>query len=326
MVLIFLTIGVVIVLSLLHHIIAFALTLWSWVVIVSFVIVVGRVGFLLHYVLDPLADWRKTRDNSGMAGHFLGLVGVLYAVVLAFVVVTAWQQRDHTEEVSMQEESAATDLFDTVGAFSGDLVESRHIQELLLNYATTTELEWKEMRDWEDLCEYANFLNERERECQPINGHLPASRLSNTLLLRIETHVVQLDPRNARDEIIYRQSLPLVFELIDSRSHRRHHYLEPPLPLSMWLGFLIGAFIVVCLIYLLEESSPAQRLRATALSAMVGLMWALALIFDHPFIGYGAIDGTQWCRIVEHFRLELNPALAEQPDHCPIDFHESSKN
>jgi hypothetical protein len=95
----------------------FLLSFPPWVVILSFMAAGGCVGFFLHFPFDHLAVRRKPRSQSDMSGHFLGLVGVLYAVVLAFVVVTAWQERDHTEEVSMQEEAAAADLFDTVHAF-----------------------------------------------------------------------------------------------------------------------------------------------------------------------------------------------------------------
>lgn len=318
-VLIVLTLAGALVLSLLHRIVSFTLTFPSWAVIVSFIVVVATVGFVLHYVLDPIADRLHTRDRTGMAGHFLGLVGVLYAVVLAFVVVTAWQERDHTEEVSMQEANAALNLFDSIHSLSRDPAESRHIQQLLLNYAMLTEQEWREMHDWQPLCEAANFLNEVRPECQPIGQHLSASRLSNTLIIRIEDRVLQWEPRSAHDEIIQKENVSFLADLMDDRSHRRHHYLDPALPLSMWLGFIVGAFIVVCLIYLLEESSSAQQLRATALSAMIGLMWALALIYDHPFVGYGAIDGTQWCRIVEHFRLEMNHSIAGDLEKCPID-------
>jgi Protein of unknown function (DUF4239) len=298
----------------------FLLSFPPWVVILSFMAAGGCVGFFLHFPFDHLAVGRKPRRQSDMSGHFLGLVGVLYAVVLAFVVVTAWQERDHTEEVSMQEEAAAVDLFDTVHAFHRTPLAVRRIEEMLLNYARLTEGEWNEMHDGQTLCEYANFLDETQPECRPFKGKLSAGRLTNTLIVRIENNVRSLDPTGERNEALYEQALPALSSLVENRSHRRHHYDEAPLAPVMWLAFFLGAVVIVSLLYLIDDKPRDQRIRAIALCSMIGMMWALAIVFDHPFVGRGGIDGSQWCRIVEHFKLELNPSLAEKSDFCPIDF------
>jgi hypothetical protein len=137
-----------------------------------------------------------------MAGHFLGLVGVFYAVVLAFVVVTAWQERDHAQEVSIEEQNAASDLFDTVRGMHSDTIAVEHILELLLNYARLMEREWREMHYGQPLCEFANFLDETKLKCQPINGQLTAGRLNNTLIVRIDNSILALNPKGPRDETI----------------------------------------------------------------------------------------------------------------------------
>jgi hypothetical protein len=59
-------------------------------------------------------------------------------------------------------------------------------------------------------------------------------------------------------------------------------------------------------------------MRATALCAMIGIMFALALVFDSPFIGKDSISGNQWCNIVAHFDLEIDHGVV-QARVCPLD-------
>jgi hypothetical protein len=44
-------------------------------------------------------------------------VGVIYAVLVAFVVVTAWQTNDHAKDLTMQEQHEVDDMFHLYAAF-----------------------------------------------------------------------------------------------------------------------------------------------------------------------------------------------------------------
>jgi hypothetical protein len=88
----------------------------------------------------------------------------------------------------------------------------------------------------------------------------------------------------------------------------------------MWMAFVSGALIVIGLVYLLEEPCAAQRLRATALGAMIGMMWGLAIIFNHPFVGNRPVSGAPWCKIVEQFDMEIDHALPRGKPTCPINY------
>jgi hypothetical protein len=298
-----------------HGIVVFLLN-WPWALVLCFAVVGVAIGFVLHFPFDFLSARLNLREHNEIAGHFLAVVGVIYAVVLAFVVVTAWQQFDHTEEVSMQEQHAFSNLFDTLTIDDANSKKRRVIQLLLREYALKMEGEWEQMKRGESLCLYTNFQNEREPSCQPSFGELPPSRLTNDLMLKIRRQVMGLV--STAGQRINEQRVSRLEGFVDAREHRRHHYREPPLQFVLWIAFFVGALITIGVTYLSEAPSSSQLMRATALCAMIGIMFALALVFDSPFIGKDSISGNQWCNIVAHFDLEIDHGVV-QARVCPLD-------
>ena len=83
--------------------------LWLIGVIVTVVVVSYAVGLMLltrfHYGADRL------KENNEVAGFKYAVVGVLYAVLLAFVVIAVWEDYSATEDSVRDEAKAAIDLY-----------------------------------------------------------------------------------------------------------------------------------------------------------------------------------------------------------------------
>jgi hypothetical protein len=309
--------------DLLHSVVVFVLYHWPpWAVVVCSMVLGGVIGFLLHFGFDPMSKWLKTNEHAEIAGHFLGVLGVIYAVVLGLVVITAWQQFDHTEEVSMHEQNDFVNLFDAFMIDEMKPEQQRAPLLLMRDYAFRMTGEWEQMRRGEPLCLYTNYHNERDPWCQPNLGKLPASRWTNDLLLVIRTRTIERVSTAAPGRAVDDQKITFLHDLIDTREHRRHHYLEPPVQGVLWVAFFLGALMIAGVTYLSEEQSRVQRVRIVALCALIGMMFSLVLIFDHPFIGKYAVSGRQWCNIVDQINLELNHGAVqpsvERATACPL--------
>jgi hypothetical protein len=301
--------------------IAFAAFKWaplSWyspLVVVAFSAAGASCGFLLHFPFDRLASKFKTRSHEAIAGHFLGLVGVLYAIVLGFVVVTAWEQFYHTEEVSTNEEYDAYDLFNTIAFYGNGSGEPREVQRqvdqillMLTSYAGGMQNEWRLMNRGDPLYRKGSQFSLLQSDCS-IQTHKPSgletsSMTNDDTMAIIRCRILGLQPNDFRDQAVYQSSLRLLTDLSDVRNNRRHHYSKPPLQPEMWTAFVLGGLILVGMLYLVEASSPAQRVRAMAVGSMVGMMWALALIFNHPFNGSSPISSRPWHYLEKAFERE----------------------
>ncbi len=244
-----------------------------------------------------------------MAGHYIGLVGVLYAIVLGFVVVTAWEQFNRADEASTNEQLYAYDLFNTIAFYDYNNAKDlkvRNILSSLSDYAGGMPDEGQQMLLHEGLYSREAGYREPSSDCTlPITGSAstpePASILNDHRMVVLRCRILQLKPITLRDQAVYASSLRLLTDLSDIRTTRRHHYASPALQPEMWTAFVIGGFILVGILYLVETSSRGQRVRAMAVGSMIGTMWALALIFNNPFYGTSPISFEPWCYIGKAF-------------------------
>jgi len=289
--------------------------------ILCFLVLTGTVcvvGVVLHFILAWATGHLPLRNiahiNSDAYGAFLSIIGVLYAVLLAFVVVSAWQQYDHTEEVSLQEESDVSDLFHVVGAYSGSPKTVAAILNGLMDYAIGTYDEYSEMQTGDPLCldRYP-----QSKKSNPACTNYKPSLSNNQQFYDIEIKVLNLRPSSPGDQMLFGQAVALVDTIRTDRNHRRHHYTEPPLDPILWYAFFLGGLILVGVPYLFRDKDRwYQLIRTATLSAMIGVVIALAAIFDSPFTGSGAIRGDGWLSLHCHFvhDLGLDKKLADDPN------------
>jgi hypothetical protein len=267
-------------------------------------LLMATVGVLAGIAADIFFRWFRQLPNvrdqisdyQEVAGHFLGLVGIIYAVVVGFVVVTAWQEYDHTAELSLQEEQDVTSLFWTVYPYAPYArKEVAGIRERLEMYALEMQGEWQQMQDNKELC-LDPYM------CEP-----SASSSITRGAAELETHINYLPVRSFADLAIKHEARSEVTDLIATRDHRRHHYQERGLDPSLWFVFGFGAIMLLAMSYSSGNLDPTgQRVRTCGLCAMIFLMLTLAVIFENPFTGSQRLRfaSTDWCRIYNDFRIE----------------------
>ena len=111
---------------------------WNAIVLVfAFVTLSAALGLAVDSQLARLSRWLEKsghlrEKHHEIAGHFIGVVGVIYAVLVAFVVVTAWQANDHDKDLAMQEQHTVDDLFHLDYAFHNS--EGHGIRVMLAGY------------------------------------------------------------------------------------------------------------------------------------------------------------------------------------------------
>jgi hypothetical protein len=267
-------------------------------------LLMAAVGVLTGIATDTFFCWfrqlSKVRDQVSnyqeVAGHFLGLVGIIYAVVVGFVVVTAWQEYDHTAELSLREEQDVTSIFWTVYTYAPYARKQvAYIREQLEVYAFDMQGEWKQMQDDQKLCPDLYT-------CKP-----SASFFVTHGAAELETLINYLPVRSFDDLALKYKARAQVTDLIAARDHRRHHYDERGLDPSLWLVFAFGAIIILALSYSSGNLDPtSQRVRTCAFCAMIFLMLTLAVIFENPFTGSQRLRfaSSDWCRIYNDFHIE----------------------
>ena len=116
----------------------------------SLIIIVAIAVFTVlaiggHVMVRRLVPHLDLARHNDVAGPLLGAVGVIYAVLLAFVVVIAWQAFNTAEATAQQEVSAASDLYRLTKTYKGP--EATELRAELQHYAELMKAdEWPAMR------------------------------------------------------------------------------------------------------------------------------------------------------------------------------------
>ena len=89
----------------------------------------------MHAVLQRRFTAELLRRHNDVAGYLFSAVGVLYAVVLGFVVVVVWQKYDETVANVENEVDAAADVYHVVDGFP-----TRRVRTVRVKAQSTTSI------------------------------------------------------------------------------------------------------------------------------------------------------------------------------------------
>src|SRR5947207_13126045 len=118
------------------------LILWS-ILIVGGSAVLSLIGFWFVNRYFPAEI--RCRYND-VAGYIYAAVGVIYAILLAYVVIVVWQQFDATGSTVEREAIAAANIFHGVDEFPDP--QRSNVKNMVSEYVeTTVNEEWPSLAD-----------------------------------------------------------------------------------------------------------------------------------------------------------------------------------
>jgi hypothetical protein len=198
--------------------------------------------------------------NNEVAGFKFAVVGVFYAVLLAFVVVAVWENYRDTETAVRNEAKALADIHHVSYALPGDF--GANLREHLVSYIEKVrDSEWPTM---------ARGLSSEDAQRE--------LRLLNRALL-------QGNADQLKDAELYHHTLDLLTIVSDNRSERLDSS-DGSVPTALWLVLLAGALITLGYPSFFGTSNlVAQILMTASLAALVALTGFVALVLDYPFTG-----------------------------------------
>ena len=300
-----------------HILIRFLLNAPTWLllaIVVVFCVGAGELLRRLFHVLNNKVQLQATSaDGNHLVGYVFGVCGVVYAVVLAFVVVTAWQQFDHAEEVAVEEQNAAVSLFIILDPYKdSDLSDVKHELQI---YAHSMWSDWYFLRKGGTLpadkdapiLAPSSCVHKGIGSLWPHGGDEAQQNrdAAAKAAFCVGTDLSNWQPETASAQADYAASMTRFEHFLNGRA-RRVEFANQHLPGIMWGSLIVGAVVILIFTFLFaEKSSWNQIARTAALSAMMGIMFAEALVFDHPFIGPNRIDDSHWRSIACLFDSRL---------------------
>lgn len=236
------------------------------------VITPSLIGFFIVHRLVPV---RVRRLHNDVAGFVFSAVGVMYGVLLAFVVIVVWEQYHQTRLNTQHEASAAISL--------------NHIMAVCTEASQAPDLR-------PALLAYLRELIEKEL---PAMAKLQRPPALNPALESIWTGVQGLSPASPRQEVLYSELIGRLNDLERWRVQRLDDAREE-LPSVIWLALLAGASLTIGFAFFLgTENVVAHGVMIAVLAALVGVVFYVIVELDHPFAGTVKVGSEGFQSIIE---------------------------
>ena len=235
------------------------------------VLVVGGVCLLAlagFEVVNRFVPAQTRQQHNDVAGFIYAALGVIYAVLLALVVIAVFEEFQAANETVEQEANAVAEIF-----WLGNRLpepEGTHIQELGRSYAEeVVHKEWPLM----------------EQGKAPLMTQTRGTPTGWILIDEIRATIQDFQPHTKAEEQLYAEGLDQVQILADAR-RMRLVAAEEGMPGVLWAVLIFGGIAAVGFTYLFGlENTWAHRLMVVTLAAVIGLVLFTIGAMEHPFSG-----------------------------------------
>jgi hypothetical protein len=245
---------------------------------VLFVVVIVGAAMLGMWVVRRRTDFETLEAHKEVAGFLIAVVGALYSVLLAFMVVSVWESFEDAERIARREADLLVSLYRDAEAFPDDRIDLR---TTIRGYAeSVVDDEWPAMA-------------EDQREAPE----------TDVALHRVFNAYRAVEPGGAAEDVFLRNALDRLDDVTESR-RERVAAAGTQLPRPLWYVLLAGCVITVGFtLFFPVKAVRVQAVMVGALAAMTALMLFLVLSLDLPFTGDLAVEPTA-----------MNEAIAEFDD------------
>jgi hypothetical protein len=231
-------------------------------------------------LVQRLVSPELREQHNDVAGFVYAGVGVVYAVLLALVVIAVWEQYQRARETVETEANAVAEI----AWLAHRLPESdRHqLQEQAQSYAReVVDQEWPLMAQGMD--------------------HGRESPQGWDLIDDIRATLQEVEPQSEAERELYAEGLDQVQRLADARRMRLVQ-AEEGMPAVLWAVLVFGGVVTVGFTYMFGLSNAwAHRLMVLSLAAVIALalftIWAL----EYPFSGGARLPTEAFDLILERF-------------------------
>jgi hypothetical protein len=244
-------------------------------------VLVAVAGLVLVQRLVP-PERREGQNN--VAGFIYAVLGVIYAVLLALVVIAVWEDFGRARETVESEANATAEIFWLANRLPEP--EGHQVQELARSYAReVVHKEWPLMREGR----------------APLLEQGQATPSGWVLIDDIRATLQEFEPNGSAEEALYAEGLDQVEELADARRMRLVAAHEG-IPAVLWVVLVMAGVAAVGFTYVFGlENTWAHRLMVVALAGVIGLVLFTIGAMEHPFSGEARIGTGAFELILERF-------------------------
>jgi hypothetical protein len=217
----------------------------------------------MGYLVNKFSSLTVREAHNDRAGFILAVIGVIYAVLLAFVAIGVWERFQEADVRSYDEAGALATVYRGADSFPG----GDRLRAMLREYVhSIVDVEWPLMAKGEE----GGF----------------SSRMPET----VDKYVRSLPVRSTGESDIHTEMIgAMETALMDRQTRLTVDFIG--ISGIMWFVLIMGAYVTVAFTYLFGfERTSMQQLMIGGLSLIIGLVLFLVLALDYPYRGGIAVQ------------------------------------
>jgi hypothetical protein len=224
----------------------------------------------------------RLRINNEVAGFTFAIVGVLYAVLLAFAVIVVWEKFNEAEHAVAQEAGAAETLYRLADGIGGD-------QGLALRDTLTRYIRAAVEQDWPAM--------EESRSSQKATRALDATY----------TALLAFTPVDGRATALLNEALDQLDSLTEAR-RIRIVLASGAVPGVLWVVLYAGAVLTIgYTLFFGTENLRVQALMTGILSLLIFSALLVVVAVDHPYAGPVRLQPDALSAVLNDFAAKVQP-------------------
>jgi hypothetical protein len=231
------------------------------------VTVVG-IALLVSAALVVVARYlpaERREPHNDVLGFVYAVVGVIYAVVLAMVVIGVWDTQDQARTNTYTETDALLQIY----WYAHTLPQPVHgqIEDLAKSYTdSVVTTEW------------------------PLLARRGSSAVAWTEFTRLRELIVRQQPATLADQARYAQALDAAAQLGNARRERLNQAADG-IPVLLWAALLVGALVTVGFAFSFGMRSLTAHLAVVcSITLLLGSLLLLVYELNNPFSGSAGVE------------------------------------
>lgn len=238
---------------------------WMGLIVVGATLLVALVGYA---IAARLALMRLDAEQRSLALTMMSIITTMNSLLLALAAVNVWESYNTASAITAGEATCARELaLDLAGFNSASANAATHALRVYLD--SVIHEEWPVMQ-------------------QSLRAH----PRTEARFMEMFALVSQLDPTNARQEILLGEILTRVNELAKLRQQRLLS-LDVSMPGTLWAVILAVSIVSFLLLYVLPPS-PYHVALIAGWAITLGLMLFFVLAVDRPYAGEISVSPTPY--------------------------------
>src|SRR5919107_5537421 len=231
-------------------------------------------------LVQRLVPSEKRQLHNDVAGFLYAVIGVVYAVLLALLVIAVWEQYQRAREAVESEANGVAEIAWLAHRLPDP--ERHQLQEDARSYAhEVVDEEWPRMEEGlegvQSLPEGWNLIDDMRATLQ------------------------EFEPSTEAEQELYAEGLDRISRFGDAR-RMRFVAAEEGIPGVLWAVLVFGAVVAVGFTYIFGLANTwAHRLMVMALTAVSALVLFTIVAIEHPFSGGARVDPGAFELILERF-------------------------